>query len=442
MFLLYFSVVTALLVSALCSLVEATLLSLPSGQVAAMAQRRPRAAGVWRHFKRRIERPIAVILIINTAAHTIGATIAGARFELVFGEKWLLVFSLFFTYLMLQFAEILPKTLGVRYNRQIAPRIAVPLDALIWLLRPLTWFVSLANRPFEGKGARVETSLDELQGLAATARVSKVIDSRQERMIRAAARLDTMHVRQIMTPRTDVVYLQLGQPVEEILEILQSSPYTRLPICKDSIDHVLGLAHVKDLFNDLKLVPGRFDVVPATQGDNTGTARVAAVPGSELHVFGSGSVNLKKTGREAIFLPERTSALRALTVFQETRQHLAVLVDEHGSTAGIVTLEDIFEELVGDIEDEFDVQLPPMIVREGEGYRVSGRYPIHELPHHIPSIEIGEEDVDTVGGYVTKVLGRIPAVGDSITLGPYRATVVAADSRRVEEVLLVPTSSE
>jgi CBS domain containing-hemolysin-like protein len=114
-------------------------------------------------------------------------------------------------------------------------------------------------------------------------------------------------------------------------------------------------------------------------------------------------------------------------------------VDEYGSTRGIVTLEDIIEQMVGNIEDEFDLPVPDLIVREGEGYRVNGRTHIRELLQQFPDLEISEVGVDTIGGYVTKALGRMPAVGDTINLGSYRVLVVAADSRRVQEVLLTPS---
>jgi CBS domain containing-hemolysin-like protein len=125
------SVFIALMVSALCSLLEATVLSLSPGQVDDLARRSPGVGSIWQGFKAQIQKPIAVILILNTAAHTIGATLAGAAFEEQFGTAGLLWFSLLFTYMMLQFTEILPKTMGVRYARQLAPVIARPLAVLV-----------------------------------------------------------------------------------------------------------------------------------------------------------------------------------------------------------------------------------------------------------------------------------------------------------------------
>jgi CBS domain containing-hemolysin-like protein len=128
------SVLLALSISALCSLMEAALLSLSPSQVASISERWPRTGAIWQGFKANIERPIAAILILNTASHTVGASVAGAEFDQLFGNEWIWAFSLVFTFLMLQFTEILPKGVGVRYNRQVALWIARPLSVLIQLI--------------------------------------------------------------------------------------------------------------------------------------------------------------------------------------------------------------------------------------------------------------------------------------------------------------------
>ena len=137
MWLFILSVSGALLISALCSLMEAALLSLRPSQIAEMSARSPRIGAVWQRLKAEIERPIAAILILNTAAHTIGASVAGSEFNALFGDEWIWVFSLVFTFLMLQFTEILPKSAGVRYNRQVAWGITGPLSLLVRVLHPV-----------------------------------------------------------------------------------------------------------------------------------------------------------------------------------------------------------------------------------------------------------------------------------------------------------------
>lgn len=440
MTLLVVSVVGALTISAMCSVFEATLLSFSPSQVEAMAARRPRIGGIWREFKQNIERPIAVILIINTAAHTIGATLAGAQFEAAFGARWLIAFAILFTYLMLQFTEILPKTLGVRYNGLLAPVIAAPLRALVRLSYPVLWFVHLLNRPFGSRAPSSDSTLQEIAALASMARLSRLIDPRQERMIRAAARIDELRVRQIMTPRTEVMFLRVQDEVQSILDTVQGATYTRFPLCDRDLDHVVGLVHIKDLFNHLELVPGRFDITPITNFEGTGPERVLAIPGSGLHVIGSGTLNLRKICREILFVPENAGVLTLLRDFQESQQHFAIVVDEYGSSSGVVTLEDIIEEMLGDIQDEFDSPAAPLWIREGERYRINARMPMHEFRNLFPTLELDDEGVDTVGGYVAKMLGRLPAEGDEVVVGGFVARVTKAERRSVREVVLTPAA--
>lgn len=434
----------ALSFSFICSLMEATLLSLTPSQVASLGQGRPGVEQVWRRFKDNIEKPIAVILITNTTAHTIGATLAGAQFEKVFGPQWIIGFSLLLTYIMLQFTEILPKTLGVRYNYALALIIARPLDALVRGMSPVIWLIHFVNRPFERPDDRTDTTLVEIHALASSARLSHLIDPQQARMIQAASGLEEIWVRQIMTPRTEVTFLKVSQPIEDVLATLKDCAYTRLPLCDEDIDHPIGMVHIKDVFNHLDLVPGRFNIENATLQDPANIEKVKAVPGSELHVFGSGHLDLMRLKREVLFLPEHLNILQALRRFQDARVHLAIVVDEYGSTLGIVTLEDVIEEMVGEIKDEFDTVVPEMFHAEDNGYRVNARFPLHELEQHLPDLGIDhtEEDVDTVGGYVSQLMERLPVNGDSVVVGPYRITVTSADARRVRELFLAPLEAE
>ncbi|MBI2423492.1 MAG: HlyC/CorC family transporter [Candidatus Hydrogenedentes bacterium] len=438
MTLLLFSVACALFISFVCSLLEAALLSVTPSQVASLSARRPALGAIWRGFKSNIEKPIAVILITNTTAHTIGATIAGAQFEQLFGPRWLILFSIVLTYLMLQFTEILPKTLGVQYNGFLAPAIAAPLQVLVQITRPILWFIHLVNRPFDRKTALEDNTLEEIAALAATARLSHVIDPHQARMIVAASELEDIWVRQIMTPRTEVVFLRTSDPIEEVIKVLKKSPYTRLPLCEDDVDHAIGMVHVKDIIKALDLVPGRFHIERVAGKEHTTVEPVEVLPGMALHVLGSGTIDLMRLKRDVVFLPEHLNILQALRRFQDARLHLGLVVDEYGSTLGVVTLEDVIEEMVGDIKDEFDLFAPEMVHESEEGLRINGRFPLHELAHYLPDcgIDHTEEDVDTVGGYISQVMSRVPQAGENTVVGLYTWTVTSSDSRRVREILI------
>jgi len=428
------AVATALLVSALCSLLEATLLSLTPAQVAELSTRRPRAAAIWRRFKGDIERPIAAILVLNTAAHTMGASVAGAEFERLWGERWLLAFSLLLTYLMLQFTEILPKTLGVRYNIWLAPAIARPLDAFERLARPVLRFIHLVNRPFErGKDAGGdERALAEISALASIARTTGAIDAGQARLIQAAFRLPETRVRQVMTPQTDVTFLTFGQSPDEVLAVVQGSPYTRLPVREAGADDVAGMVHVRDLFNHLGLVTARLaaDAVPES------------LRRASRHVVGSGDLDLRRIMRNILAVPESLSVVELLRRFQESRIHMAVVVDEYGATVGVVTLEDILEEMVGEIEDEFDRPRARAVAESGGGaYLAEGSVSLHELSGQVGS-RIEDEDVDTLGGLVQKKLGRFAEVGDVVRLGRFEPRVLRIERRRVGTVELRPVDED
>jgi putative hemolysin len=437
MTLFILAVCIALGVSALCSLLEATLLSLTPSQVAELSARRPRVAGIWQDFKKNIERPIAVILILNTAAHTMGASIAGAEFERLWGEKWLIVFSLVLTYLMLQFTEILPKTMGVAYNAKVAPVIARPLAWLVVALSPVLRFIHLVNRPFERKGSpRVARAIEEISALASIARTANAIDLQQARLIEAASRLPEMKARQIMTPRPDMVFLLLDQPLGEILETIQNSTFTRFPLCEGDVDHVVGMIHARDLFNHLRLVPGKLQVPEQRSEQEHAVAIPEPKPGSALHVIGSGDIDLRTIVRQVLFIPEGTALPAVLRQFQESRIHMAVVVDEYGSTQGVVTLEDVVEEMVGEIEDEFDAPNRDAPIQQGETMVISGSMGLHDLRAQFGVEFVEDEDVDTVGGYLQKHLGRLPEIGDVIPLGPYQAHVLSIDRRRVRKVQL------
>jgi putative hemolysin len=435
MSVLLITLLVALSISFLCSLLEAMLLSLSMSQVAFVESRRPSMGKILRQFKDNIEKPIAVILILNTTSHTIGAAVAGAQVERLFGAQWLVAFSLVLTYVMLQFTEILPKTLGVRYNQSVSLVTAQPLDWLVRFLSPVLVFVHFVNRLFERDSPEQQSHMEEITALAVAARMSRTIDSRQEKMILAASRFSNLKARQIMTPRTKVVCLRVDQPVDQVLETVRDSPYTRLPLCEGDIDHVIGVIHVKDLLVQLDLVPGRLDIkhVLLEQGR---ALPEHSLPGSDLHVIGSGHINLRKARRQILFFPDNTPAETLLKRFQESHIHIGVVVDEYGATMGIVTLEDVLEEIVGEIEDEFDHPQGPHVIQEEGGYRISGHVQLHELRDWLTLPEEVLEEVDTVSGLVAKELGRIPELGDTVVCGTYQFRVTVADQRRAKEVFV------
>lgn len=344
--------------------------------------------------------------------------------------------------------EQAPKNWAIRYADWMLPLVSLPLVLFTYIFYPAIWLLNwVTNAVLRMTGVEtglaVEGSLphteEELRALVMQAVSRGTIPRGRGRLLTSAFDFGELKVRQIMTPRTQVDYLTLDQPIGEVLRVVQKSAYTRLPVCDRDIDHVIGVIHMKDLFNHLKLVPGKLKFADEKSPEGEAIAIATGLPGSAVHVIGSGEIDLKQIKRDVLHVPELTPVPKLLRQFQQTHVHLAVVVDEYGATQGIVTLEDVLEEIVGEIEDEFDPVAPTDFVREGESVRVSGQYPIHDLRDRVPVGEIDEGgDVDTVGGYVVQKLNRWPRPGDVVRLGNVSVKVLSVQQKRVGQVLVTP----
>ena len=383
MALFVFSVCLALLVSALCSLMEATLLSLTPSQVAQVSQRHPKLGAIWQDFKSRIDRPIAAILLINTAAHTIGASIAGSQFHELFGDEWILVFSLVFTYLMLQFTEILPKTLGVKHNRFFALLIARPLRAAVSVLAPLLYLVQWV--PFKSRRRKETTpAAEEIAALAGLARLSKQISSQQERIIKGGVRLSRLDVRNVMLPTEDISFLSTSQTTSDALITAHLEAHTRFPICEaDNRDDVAGYVNFKELVYHMRT--------------------------------NSADTSLRGIIRPIHFVAPSDSASDLLKAFVEQHVHMAIARDRDGKTLGLVTLEDLVEELVGELEDEFD-RLPRMFhVLRGGIWMIGGGTPMSQV---VSELKLAFPNATgCVSAWLLQRFGCMPKPGDQIRAG-------------------------
>jgi CBS domain containing-hemolysin-like protein len=320
------AVAIALAVSFFCSLVEAVLLSLTPSQVARLSERHPSTGAIWRGFKSNIERPIAVILILNTTAHTIGASVAGAQFDELWGDRWIWLFSIGFTLVMLQFTEILPKTLGVQFSQLLAPAIARPLQVAVIVFRPLIAVLHFLNRPFEGRrkaGEPATAALDEIASLAAMARMSKDIGAHQERVIQGAARLSEKRVHDMMIPIEHVVMMSDDLTLPRAIVAAHIDAHTRFPVHEaGNRDRVVGYINFKEMIYFMSTNPR--------------------------------DPSLKGIMRPITFVDPDASAADLLRIFVDQHEHIAIVRDRAGRSLGLVTLEDLVEELIGDLEDEFD----------------------------------------------------------------------------------------
>lgn len=376
------SLSTALVFSHICSLMEAALLSLTPSQVGELRRSSPATGKVVQKLKADIDNPLAVILIINTAAHTIGAAVAGASFSNMGYEKYMSAFSLIFTLVMVQYTEILPKTLGVRFNISIMKVAARPLQVFSVILLPLIKFSRLLNRIFERRRPERPTAAEEISALAALARSSQIISSRQERIIKMVPHLSERTALQVMIDVDNMSVLTEDMTISQAINVSARDFHTRYPVrAEQDTDRILGYINIKELVS--------------AERSNKGDAKLTEI--------------LRPIG----FAEPDDSAAELLEKFASQHCHMTIIRDpETGKIRGLVTLEDIVEELLGDLDDEFD-PLPRTFYSPRESFWiVGGGIPLTQLARDT-GLDLPRR-VEPVSAWFERILKRHPRVGDSL----------------------------
>jgi len=318
----------------------------------------------------------------------------------------------FITFLHIVVGELAPKSYAIRFTERVALWVALPMRIFQFLFAPALWLLYRASKgTLRLLGVTAETSgdlahsEDELRLLLAEShRVGELSGTKRE-LLENVIDYTERTARHVMVPRADIAYLSLAQPLEENLAVVTQAAFTRFPLASTDIDHVIGMVHVKDLFN-------RRDQLRSSE-------------------------DLTALKREILFVPE-TRPLDALQKdFQQRRTHIAIVVDEYGGTSGLVTLEDVLEEIVGEIQDEFDRE-PPSVEETPQGPVFDGLTLVDDVAERL-GIKLPETaDVSTLGGFVTALIGRIPRPGDKVTVEGYEFRVVEIRGRRVTKVLVAP----
>lgn len=322
---LLISVCVVILVSAFCSLFEAVFLSVPVSHIETLAQEGKAAGQIFRRLKQpqNADRALTAILSLNTFANTGGCVVAGAAFIQVYGETYENHFTVGMMFAVLFISEVLPKTLGFVYTRPLSTLIAYPLNSLVWIFTPMVWVSSLLTRAI-GRGKTTdEVSGEELISMARMGLKAGAIEADEARVIQNILSLKAHTAREIMTPRTVVFSLHDQLTVEEAHSEAGIWPHSRVPVYANDYEDIVGLVLRRDVLTAL-----------AENRENQ---------------------ILSELMRPVHFVAESTSLDRILKMFLERRQHLFVVIDEYGGLAGVLTLEDILEEILGkEIVDELD----------------------------------------------------------------------------------------
>ncbi len=394
------AVFIVLVVSFMCSIFEAVLLSVRRARIEMMKRRGERAGELLAGFKKNMDVPIAAILILNTAAHTIGASVAGARYTAVFDPDTLWAFSLAFTLAVLLFTEIIPKTLGVNHAAALARPAAHGIYWLTVLLKPLVFVSERISRLLRKEVAVPVTSAEEIRLLAFLGGNEGAVGRRTADMIVGATQLRHMRAADVMVPREGIRFLSTTMSRKEVIQCIRESGHSRFPLSpSEDLDDINAVVFAKEVLTWLL--------------ENE-----------------DGTIDWPVLSREPLIVPDGSPLQQLLNTFQSTNRHLAIIVDEYGSVQGVATLEDVLEEIVGDIRDEHDLPADDFALQPDGSLLVQGSVDLRNLSARLGVPWDPDLEATTIGGLVTETLERIPTAGDVIRWSGYRVEVLRADRRR------------
>jgi len=318
------------------------------------------------------------------------------------------------------FGELVPKTLALAYPDRVALTLAGPLDVMGHVFAPvvnmLTWLTRRITGGFGADVARqAQINTEELKLIVERGGETGILEAEEEQMISAVIELGGRRIHEVMVPRTDMTALPVTATMDEVIDTFISEGHSRIPVYKKTMDEIVGVLYAKDLLPFLKA--------------------------------GGPKPDLRKLLRAPLFAPESMSIDDLLHKLQGRRVHLAIVLDEYGGTAGMVTIEDLLEEIVGDIQDEYDTEEPLTVRLSDDEVRIDGRASVDDMAE-LFDIELGDledaEEYDTVGGLIYHRIGGVPKPGDKVEIKEYglTLTVEVTDGHRVGKVLAVLNRTE
>jgi putative hemolysin len=407
-------IVGLVILSGVLALAETGMTRTSKATARALLDQGRRGAGpLWRLVEHP-QRFLNPILLLTLVCQLVAATLVGVVAEHLFGAIGVAVAAAVEVVVIFVLGEAAPKNWAVQHPDRAA-LFSAPFVAVLTRFPPIRLVSAALVRlsrvvlPGGGQPARPDVSEEELLAMADVAAEEEVIETEERALIRSIIDFGDTVAREVMVPRPDMVSVEAGRKVADVLEVAMAAGFSRIPVYDGQIDNVVGIAFTKDLM--------RADL--SDRGD------------AEVRVL----------AREAHFVPETKPVSDLMREMQDRKFHMAIVVDEYGGTAGLVTLEDLIEELVGEIVDEFDVEEPLIEPLADGGYRLNARMPLDEL-NELLHATLPAGDWDTVGGLVYNLLGHVPVEGESTEADGYRLTAEKVQGRRIGRVRIAKLEPE
>lgn len=406
---LFFAGMVAFAISVICSLAE-RLLFLYAPSKVEVALKDPDQRKRLEPYADRLDDLAFSASILNVLAHTLFVMCAGYYVLSHGGALWQGSLGMLGALAVsLVLGEVIPRAIAGKYVDTallgILPWISGLDRVFVPVVFPLRRLYTVLAKKVDGPVTRKEIA-DEIRSATIEGEREGVLDEDDASMIASIIEFKDVEVSEIMTPRTDMVALQVEATLADAIRLVIDKGHSRVPVYEGSRDKIVGVVYAKDILKQLKI---------------NGETKLA-------------EVTLKELMRGPFFVPETKPIHDLLKEFQKRRVHMAILLDEYGGTAGLVTIEDIVEEIVGEIEDEYDPNLRPQIQRAEDGTAdVDAKLHIDEVNEEL-GLDLPDGDYDTLGGLVMSELGKVPSTGEELSVGEVRMTVLDADQRRITRV--------
>lgn len=397
-----------IILSAFFSGSETALTSITASQITKIREEDEKTADLLRNMKVNIGDILSAILIGNNLVNIGASTLLTALVIRVFGEgRPMLISTMVLTVVILIFGEITPKTYSSQNSVRIVKLVYKPLRALTFIMKPILFFLKqITGVIFKILGGNISSqntfvTEEEIRSLVDAGEDEGLFMQEEKEMIQNIFEIDDLEVDEVMVPRVDVVAIEINASIDEMIKLSINHGYSRLPVYDESIDNIVGIIYAKDML--------------------------------PLLLKEKSDIKLKDLMREPYYVPESKKINELLKELRNQQVHMAIVLDEYGATEGVVTIEDILEEIVGDIFDEFDNEEDSIEELGYNVFRVKGDMSLEDLNEEI-SIELPEEEFDSIGGYVFNTLGRLPIIGDTLESEDCLIKVTGVKKRRVTEV--------
>jgi magnesium and cobalt exporter, CNNM family len=391
-----------MLVAGWCTSAEAALLRVSRAGAKELGRSAGDSAEPLQTVLAEVPRYLSVVLLIRVAAEISSAVLVTAVLVHWWGIGWraFLVTAVVMTAAIYILVGTVPRGIARRNPVKVASGAAAVLRPLMRLLGPVPRLLASALSPAQARRDGQSGTEEDLRGLVDLLEQRQIIEPGEREMIHSVFELGDTIVREVMVPRTDMVFIEHGKTLRQVLSLALRSGFSRIPVVGENLDDIIGIAYLKDV-----------------------VTRVYE------HPEGESAETVESLMRPATFAPESKPVDDLLREMQARHVHMAIVIDEYGGTAGLVTIEDILEEIVGEIADEYDRERPPVEWLADGSARVSARLPVAEL-EELFGASIEAEDVETVGGLLAHQLGRVPIAGSVATVAGLRLTAESLAGRR------------